>query len=522
MRTLTLRLMLILALPLALRASAPAAKPEKPNILFILSDDVGYGDLGCYGATLVKTPNLDRLAREGRRFTDAHSPASMCTPTRRALATGTYSWRDAAGATILSGTSSLCIPTGTPTLPSLLRQAGYATGVVGKWHLGLGAKGGPDFNGEIKPGPIEIGFDYAFIMPATGDRVPCVYVENHRVVGLDPGDPIEVSYRGKVGADPTGRENPELLKLKSRSGHGHENTIVNGIARIGWMAGGKSARWVDEELADTLAAKASAFIEQHEAAPFFLCFATHGIHAPQAPHPRFKGTAQCGTRGEALAELDDTVGKVLATLDRLGLAERTLVIFTSDNGGVVEDGYEGVVNPAHRCNGALRGFKGSEFEGGHRVPFIARWPGHIPAGSEDGELLALTDMCATFAALTGVALPANAALDSMNALPALLGQPHAQPARDTFISHGAGTNGPFGIRQGPWKLVQSAGGGIGFTSAAKQRPARTPLLFNLADDPGEANDLAAKNPARVAELTQLLTSQREQARTRPNDSSAAR
>jgi arylsulfatase A-like enzyme len=504
----------LLFAPLPSLHAADAPKPAPPNIVFILSDDVGYGDLGCYGATLVKTPHLDRLARDGRRFTDAHSPASMCTPTRRSLLTGTYSWRQSAGAAILAGSDPLCIPPGTATLPALLRQAGYATGVVGKWHLGLGAKGGPDWNGEIKPGPLEIGFDYAFVIPATGDRVPCVYVENHRVAGLDPADPIRVSYREKVGAEPTGRENPELLKLKSRSGHGHDNTIVNGIGRIGWMAGGKSARWVDEDMADTLAAKASTFIAQHAAAPFFLYLATHGIHAPQVPHLRFKGTSQCGTRGETLAELDDTVGKVLATLDRLGLAEKTLVIFTSDNGGVVEDGYEGVVNREHRCNGPLRGFKGSQFEGGHRVPFIARWPGRIPAGSEDHELLALTDMCATFAALAGVALTADAALDSMNARPALLGQPHALPARETFISHGAGIHGPFGIRQGPWKLVQSAGGGIGFTPSARERPARAPLLFNLADDPAEAKDLAAKHPEKVEELTQLVAKQREQGRTR--------
>ncbi len=512
MTTPTLHFVSIFALPLALLASTLAAEPAKPNIVFILADDVGYGDLGCHGATLVQTPHLDRLAREGRRFTDAHSPASMCTPTRRALLTGTYSWRQSAGATILSGSAPLCIPPGTPTLPSLLKQASYATGVVGKWHLGLGGKNGPDWNGEITPGPLEIGFDYAFLVPATGDRVPCVYVENHRVVGLDPEDPIEVSYREKIGAEPTGRDHPELLKLKSRRGHDH--AIINGIGRIGWMAGGRSAQWVDEDMADTFAAKASAFIEQHQAAPFFLYLATHGIHAPQAAHPRFNGVNQCGTRGEALAELDDTVGQVLATLDRLGLAEQTLVIFTSDNGGVVEDGYEGVVIPEHRCNGALHGFKGSQWEGGHRVPFIARWPGHIPAGTEDAELLTHTDMCATFASLTGVVLPPDAALDSMNALPALLGQPHPKPARETLITHGAGTNGPFGIRLGPWKLVQSAGGGIGFSPSARQRPAQPPRLFNLADDLAETNDLAAKLPEKVEELTELLAKQRQQGRTR--------
>lgn len=505
---------LILIAALAAATVRSAEGESRPNIVFILSDDVGYGDLGCYSAALVKTPRIDSLARDGRRFTDAHSPASMCTPTRRALLTGTYSWRQQAGSAILSGTDPLCISPGTATLPALLKQAGYATGAVGKWHLGLGGKGGPDWNGEIKPGPIEIGFDYAFFFPATGDRVPCVFVENHRVVGLDPADPLQVSYRDKVGEEPTGRENPELLKLKSRNGH--NNTIVNEIGRIGWMAGGKSARWIDEDMADTLAAKASAFIEQHAGAPFFLYLATHGIHAPQAANARFKNLNPCGTRGEVLAELDDTVGQVLETLDRLELAKKTLVIFTSDNGGVAEDGYEGVVNREHRVNAALRGFKGSEFEGGHRVPFIARWPGRIPAGSEDHELLALTDMFVTFAALLNIALPADAALDSMNALPALLGQPHARPARETFISHGAGMRGPCGIRSGPWKLVQSMGGGIGFTAAARERPARAPLLFNLTDDPGESKDLAAKFPEKVAELTQLLAKQREQGRTRVN------
>src|SRR3954462_2470645 len=184
----------------------------------------------------METPHLDRLAREGRRFTDAHSTATMCTPTRRALMTGTYSWRQSAGSSILAGDSPLCITPGTATLPSLLKQGGYATAMVGKWHLGLGGKGGPDWNAQIKPGPLELGFDYAFFLPATGDRVPCVYVENHRVVGHDPADPIAVSYREKGGTDPPGREQPELLKIKAKEGRGHNGTIVNGIGRIVWMA----------------------------------------------------------------------------------------------------------------------------------------------------------------------------------------------------------------------------------------------------------------------------------------------
>ena len=225
------------------------AMARKPNIVFILADDIGYGDLGCYGATRVKTPRVDGLARQGIRFTDAHAPAAVCTPTRYAFITGQYAWRHPAGSAILSGEAPLAIDPALSTTPSLLRQAGYATGLVGKWHIGLG-KGDLDFNKEIRPGPLEVGFDYAFFFPATGDRVPCVFIENRRVVGLDPGDPIRVSYRAKVGDDPTGKENPELLTMKPS--HGHDNTIINGNSRIGWMSGGKAARWNDEQMADSL------------------------------------------------------------------------------------------------------------------------------------------------------------------------------------------------------------------------------------------------------------------------------
>ena len=502
------RILLTSTLVFAAVVAVPAA--EKPNIVFILADDIGYGDLGCYGAKLVKTPNLDRLAHEGRRFTDAHSPASTCTPTRRALLTGTYSWRQQPGSSIAPGDAPLSIPPGTTTLPSLLKQAGYKTGAVGKWHLGLGGEGGPDWNAEIKPGPLEIGFDYAFFMPATGDRVPCVYVEDHRIVGLDPSDPIKVSYKDKVGDEPTGKENPELLKLKHT--HGHDMTIVNGVGRIGWMTGGKAARWVDEDMADTYTQKAIGFIERSKEQPFFLYLATHNIHVPRVPNQRFKGVSGCGIRGDAIHELDDSVGKVLATLDRLKLTEKTLVIFSSDNGGVMDDGYEDFGSLEHQCNGALHGFKGSLFEGGHRVPFIARWPGKIKAGSECGELIALLDMSATFAALTGVPLPADAAPDSFNVLPALLDQPHDKPARETFIAHTGGTKGPFGIRKGPWKLVMGTGGYGGGKRADK--PAG-PQLYNLADDLSEAKNLAAEHPELVQELKLLVDQQRDAGRTRP-------
>ena len=402
---------------------------------------------------------------------------------------------------------------GTATVASLLQQAGYKTGVIGKWHLGLGGENGPDWNSEIKPGPLEIGFDYCFLMPATGDRVPTVYMENHRIVGLDPADPIAVDYKAKVGAEPTGKENPELLKL--RHTHGHDMTIVNGVGRIGWMTGGKAARWVDEDLADTLTKKAIAFIEQNKDGPFFLYFATHNIHVPRVPNPRFKGTSQDGIRGDAIHELDDSVGQVLASLDRLKLSDRTLVIFTSDNGGEQDDGYEDFGPKEHAMNGALRGTKGTLFEGGHRVPFIVRWPGKIKAGSESAALISLVDMPATFAALTGVELPADAAPDSFNVLPALLGHPTFKPVRDIAIFHNGGVQGPLAIRHGPWKFIQPGRSGYGKAAQGENQPATAGMLFNLADDPAETKNLATEQPDKVREMQALIQQARAAGRTRP-------
>ena len=255
-------------------------KKKNPNIVIIYADDLGYGDVSCYGATKITTPNIDKLASEGLRFTNAHSSSATCTPSRYSMLTGQYAWRQK-GTGIAPGDATLIIPTSRTTLPSVMKKAGYTTGAVGKWHLGLGEPGGkPDWNGELKPGPLEIGFDYCFLIPATGDRVPCVFVENHRVVNLDQNDPIEVGFGRPVGNEPTGREHPELLKM--HPSHGHDQTIINGISRIGYMSGGKEARWVDENIADTLTVKAKNFIEQNKDKPFFLYFATHDIHVASA------------------------------------------------------------------------------------------------------------------------------------------------------------------------------------------------------------------------------------------------
>ncbi len=465
-----------------------AAAPAGPNIVFILSDDVGYGDLGCYGATRVRTPRLDRLAREGLRFTDAHSPASVCTPTRYALLTGKYAFRQP-GTGIAPGNATALIAAGTPTIASLLKHAGYQTGLVGKWHLSLGATE-PDFNGELKPGPLELGFDHAFFIPATGDRVPCVFVENHHVAGLDPADPIRISYNGPIGGEPTGLTHPERLKIKADKNH--SQAIVNGISRIGYMTGGTAALWKDEDIADTLAQRAVAFIERQRAGtPFFLFLAPHDIHEPMVPHSRFRGTSDCGSRGDVIHQLDWTVGHVLDALERGGFAENTLVIFTSDNGGAIKHTYDDGTNGLHARqppNGVLRGSKGALHEGGHRVPFIARWPARIPAGAESSALLAHVDMIATFAALTGRTVPANGGRDAVNVLPVLLGAKGARGRAELVLQNNTGSL--LALRSGPWKLMSGA------TRAAG--------LYHLGDDPKEESDLASAEPARVAALRARL------------------
>jgi arylsulfatase A-like enzyme len=487
--------------------------PRRPNIIFILSDDIGYGDVGCYGATRVKTPNVDRLAAEGLKFTDAYAPSAMCSPTRYGVMTGVYPWRrKIRGA--LDGLAPLNIKPDQVTLPELLNKAGYATAAIGKWHLGLG-EGRTDYNVEIKPGPLEVGFDYFFGYPATNDRVPCVYIENHRVVGLQANDPITVDYQKLIGNDPTGTDPNVHLKYPAKKGH--DGTIVNGLSRIGYMSGGKAARWVDEDMADTLAAKAVGFIEQHRDRPFFLYFATHDIHAPHLPNRRFIGTSQCGVRGDSIHELDWTVGQVLGALDRLGLAENTLVVFTSDNGGSLVTGYEdGCEKDAngHSPNGPLRGGKYDLYEGGTHVPFIVRWKGQIVHGASN-QLVCLVDMAASFAALVGQELTVDAAPDSFNVLPALLGTAKT-PIRDHLVIH-QGSRGDLAIRKGPWKLIPSA---RPLKAPADQnQPARrqAPVveLYDLDKDIGETRNVADLHPETVKELSSLLQRIRQDGRSRP-------
>lgn len=486
-------------------ASAPA---RKPNIVLILADDLGFGDVSCYGATRIRTPNIDRLAEQGVRFTDAHSAASTCTPSRYALLTGQYPWRKK-GTGILPGDARLIIEPGQTTLPSMLKKAGYTTGAVGKWHLGLG-DGQIDWNKDIKPGPLEIGFDYCFILPATGDRVPCVYVENHRIVGLDPSDPIQVSYDRPVGNEPTGKEHPELLKL--RASHGHDQTIHDGIGRIGYMSGGKAARWVDRDMADVLTKQAVAFVERNKTQPFFLYFATHDIHVPRVPHPRFAGKSGLGVRGDVILQFDACVGEIIKTLDRLKLADDTLVIVTSDNGPVVHDGYDDDAVEkldGHKPAGPWRGGKYSIFEGGTRVPFVVRWPATVEPGTSEA-LVSQVDFVASFAALTGQALAEADAPDSLNVMPAMLGESKA--GREQVVEH----SGVLGLRQGSWKYIEPGKG------PKKDRATNTesgkdpaPQVYNLADDGGEKKNLATKQQQKADEMDKALQELRKAGRSRP-------
>jgi len=488
---------------MAAAAALPARATARPNIVVILADDVGYGDLGCYGATRVKTPNLDRLAARGVRFTDAHSSSATCTPTRYSLMTGEYAWRKK-GTNILPGDAALIVEPGRSTLASVLKQAGYTTGCVGKWHLGLGS-GQIDWNGEIAPGPLEIGFDYSFIIPATGDRVPCVYVENRRVAGLDPKDPIQVSYSKPVGNDPTGRDRPDLLKMKLS--HGHDQTIVNGISRIGYMSGGNAARWVDQDMARTLAGKAASFIERSKAGPFFLYFATHDVHVPRVPHQKFKGSSQCGVRCDALRQLDWCVGEVMSALDRRKLTDNTLLIFTSDNGPVIDDGYaDGAVEQLgdHTPAGPLRGGKYSIYEGGTRMPFLVSWPARIKPGVSSA-LISQVDLVASFAALAGQRLAESAGPDSLNVLPALIGD--SKQGRDHLVEHAQG----LALRKGPWKLIPARP-----QAAGKKGKDGAPLeLYDLTQDLGETRNIAAGNPRIVEEMATMLERLRADGRSRP-------
>ena len=484
----------------------PAARP---NVVIIYVDDLGYGDVGYNGAIGVKTPHVDRLAAEGLVFTDAHTSDATCSPSRFSLLTGEYAFREHIH--VLPGNVPLKIRPGSATLATVFKDAGYTTGVIGKWHLGLGDDK-LNWNGPIKPGPLEIGFDYCFLIPATADRVPCVFVEDHHVAGLNPGDPIEVNYRQKVGNDPTGKDHPEYLRMKARPGQGHNNTIVNGVGRIGYMSGGHSARWVDELFPDILTTKAEDFIRKNKDRPFFLYFAFSDIHVPRLPNPRFLGMSAMGNRGDAIAQMDWCTGQIIQTLKDLGLAENTLVIFSSDNGPVLNDGYEDGAPELvgrHKPGGPFSGGKYSILEAGTRVPFITWWPSHIRPGVSDA-LISQVDLVASMAALTGTKLKPDDAPDSYDLLPVLLGK--SSKGREVLVES-AHTRA---LRMKNWKYILPHDGPPLYKAVnIKSGLSREPQLYNLTDDPAEQHNLAGKNPKKTEKMKTLLENIMNDGHSRP-------
>lgn len=473
---------------------------RKPNVLILYVDDLGYGDLGCYGAEDIKTPNVDALARNGLRFSDAYSSSPVCTPSRYSLMTGLYPSRRK-GVEILPGDATCIIDPGVYTLPKLFRDNGYCTSIVGKWHLGLGDGSAPiDWNKPVTHTPLDLGFDECFIFPATADRVPCVYFDGRNVVNLDPSDPITVSYEREnpFPEVPTGRDHPELLKM--RHSHGHDMTIVNGVGRIGYMRGGRSALWRDEELAETFLDKAKTFVTENKDRPFFLYYALHQPHVPRLPSARFAGSTGLGPRGDVIAEMDWCVGQIMDCIKENGLLEDTIVIFSSDNGPVLDDGYMDravELNREHRPTGPLRGNKYSRYEGGIRIPFIVSCPGTVPAGTSSA-LISQVDLLNSFAAMLGAP---QLDADSTNQLDALMGRDGF--GRDEIYAEGTSTGKV--LRQGKWLYIEPDGGRVMYEAEnVETGNSLDPQLYNLDYDIGQRRNLAYRYPGKVTAMQKRI------------------
>ncbi len=490
------RKLFISAASIAMFAAGCAEKvQELPNIIVIYTDDQGYGDYGAYGATELRTPNLDKLAYGGVRFTAGYATSATCTPSRYALLTGEYPWRNES-AKILPGSAPLIIDTAKLTLPKMLKSKGYNTGIVGKWHLGLG-HGDVDWNKKVTPGPNEVGFDYSFIMAATQDRVPTVYLENGYVVGLEPGDPLLVSYTGNFEGEPTGIDNPELCKMMWH--HGHNSSIHNGIPRIGFQKGGKSAMWVDENMADDFLVKAQEYIKEQKNTPFFLYYAMQQPHVPRTPHQRFVGSSGMGPRGDVLVETDWCVGELIKTLEEEGLLENTLIIFSSDNGPVLNDGYyddavEKLGN--HIPAGPLRGGKYSLFEAGTRVPFVTYWKGKIEPTVSDA-IISQIDLLSSLSALVG---SESRGPDSQELLDVLMGK--SQQGREELVIEATSRTA---LRKGDWAMIPP------YDGPAINRSVNIELgnsadfqLYNLKEDIGQQVNLATSNPEKLKEMIETF------------------
>lgn len=465
-----------------------------------MADDLGLGDVSAYGAKTISTPGFDRLAKEGLRFTQAYATAATCTPSRYSLLTGLYPFRNQR-AQVLPGDAPLLIDPAQPTLPAALKKHGYVTGVVGKWHLGLG-QGEVDWNKRVSPGANEVGFDYSYLLPATNDRVPNVYVENGWVLGLKADDPLEINYKQNFPGEPTGKDHPHLLKM--HPSHGHDMSINNGVSRIGFYRGGQTAQWIDENMADTFLQRSIQFVQAHRERPFFLYYSLHQPHVPRMPHQRFVGKSGMGPRGDAILEADWCVGEFLKELDRLGLAGQTLVIFTSDNGPVLDDGYvdEAVTKQgSHDPRLGLRGGKYSLYDGGTHVPFMVRWPGQVQNGISDG-LISQHDLAASLLTLAGGHYGPS---DGQDLLKTLLGQ--RSKGRQDLVLMGGGAKLIY--RQKDLVFIPAYEGQalakevnieLGHSSALQ--------LYNLHKDPYQRMNLAEKYPQRVEKMKKELESWR--------------
>lgn len=469
------------------QASSLVAAPQQPNIVYVLADDLGYGDVGCYNpASKIPTPRIDRMASEGIRFTDAHSPSAVCTPTRYGLLTGRYAWRTRLQRNVIGPFSPPLIAPEQLTVPAFLRQHGYATACIGKWHLGWGwpkprEGSARDFTQPIPDGPTARGFDLYFGTDVP-NYPPYCFLENDRTVGI-PSD------RAPVGRDAFNIAGPMLP---------------------GW-------KLVD--VLPNLEKRAVQYIEQagRDSKPFFLYLPLTSPHYPVVPTDSVRGQSQAGDFGDFVVQTDRVLGAVLDALQRAGIAERTLVIFTSDNGpeitGEVTPGaYDRLREYGHASMGQLRGAKRDAWEGGHRVPFLARWPGKIAAGSVSHETICHVDLLATLAALLETNLPDNAGVDSVNILPALLGQPRPQPLREATVLHSA--QGKFALRQGDWVLILAPtgddNGQHGEPEWFRQQrgyptaKASAGELFDLRRDPQQKDNRYESEPERVQAMTALL------------------
>ncbi|MEM7487099.1 MAG: arylsulfatase [Bacteroidota bacterium] len=483
--------------------SVAMAQADRPNVIIINADDLGYGDIGVQGATKVKTPTIDRLASEGKRFTDFHSASAVCSPSRYALLTGQYPAKQDFWSPIFLKTP-LQVDTDRMTLGSLMKKADYQTAVIGKWHLGFGNEQPIDWNKPLKPGPLELGFDYYYGVPVLNSHPPFVYVENHKVVGLLPDDPM---VYGK-------KANTRYFDEKF------------GIDEIG---GAKKAHelYKDREVGTHLKHKAVTWIKQNKDNPFFLYFAPTNIHHPFTPAPQFIGTSGAGTYGDFIHELDWILSEILRTLDEEGLAENTLVILTSDNGGMLNRGGQVAMEAGHSLNGPLLGFKFDAWEGGHRVPFIVRWPGKVPAGTQSNQLVSNVDLFATLAGIIGYKTKKDEGPDSVDMSLALTGNPNEPIREHLLISPSRPKN--LAMRKGKWMFISAQGGGgfgdeelgehtfggpaaFPFTGQVNsdiengkiKDEAPTAQLYDLEADPYQSINVYEKYPDVVKEMKALI------------------